>query len=62
MTGQKPEWEVLGMIDLNEVAEAIVQRDPEAARRAMVRHLENARQRYQQSALARGADRPSHAG
>lgn len=62
MTGQKPEWEVLGMIDLKKVAEAIVQHDPEAARRAMVRHLENARRRYQQSALEPGASRPSHAG
>ena len=28
MTGQKPEWEVLGMIDLKEVAEAIVRAIP----------------------------------
>lgn len=62
MTGQKPEWEVLGMIDLKEVAEAIVQRDPEAAQQAMVRHLENGRRRYQQLELAPRADRPSHAG
>ena len=62
MTGQEPEWEVLGMIDLREVAEAIVQRDPDAARQAMVRHLENARQRYQQPAPDLDADRPSHAG
>ena len=51
MTGQKPEWEVLGMTDLRRVAEAIVQGDPELARRSMVSHLENARQRYQQSAV-----------
>lgn len=57
MTGQKPEWEVLGMIDLKEVAEAILQRDPEAAQLAMVRHLENGRQRYQQPAMAARADR-----
>lgn len=62
MTGQKPEWEVLGMIDLKEVAERILQRDPEAAQLAMVRHLENGRQRYQQPAMASRADRPSHAG
>ena len=62
MTGQKPEWEILGMMDLKQVAEAMVQRDPEAARRAMVRHLENARQRYRESALEPGASRPTHAG
>jgi len=62
MTGRKPEWEVLGMIDLRVVAEAIVRRDPGAARQAMVRHLENARQRYLQATKASGADRPLNAG
>lgn len=62
MTGRKLEWEVLGMIDLKEVAEAIIQRDPEAAQRAMVRHLENGRQRYERPAPEPGADRLSHAG
>lgn len=62
MTGQKPEWEVLGMMDLKEVAEAIIRRDPDAAQQAMVRHLENGRQRYQQPAPAHVADRPSNAG
>jgi GntR family transcriptional regulator, transcriptional repressor for pyruvate dehydrogenase complex len=46
MTGLLPEWEVLGMMDLKEVAEAIVGRDAPAAEVAMVRHLENGRQRY----------------
>ncbi len=62
MTGQRPEWEVLGMMDLKEVAEAILRRDPEAAQQAMVRHLENGRQRYQQPAPARGRDRSSDGG
>ena len=44
LTGMEPEWEVLGMIDLKEVAEAIVRHDPAAAQLAMVRHLENGRQ------------------
>jgi GntR family transcriptional regulator, transcriptional repressor for pyruvate dehydrogenase complex len=47
MTGRKFEWEVLGMMDVKAVAEAILQRDPDAAQRAMVRHLQNARQRYE---------------
>jgi DNA-binding FadR family transcriptional regulator len=62
ITGQKPEWEVLGMIDLKEVAEAILRRDRESAQRAMVRHLEGARQRYKQPMREPVADRPSHAG
>ena len=46
MTGERPEWEVLGMLDLKDVAEAIVRRDAPTAETAMVRHLENGRQRY----------------
>jgi GntR family transcriptional repressor for pyruvate dehydrogenase complex len=46
LTGRDPEWEVLGMVDLKAVAEAIVRGDAAAAQLAMVRHLENARQRY----------------
>ncbi len=62
MTGQRPEWEVLGMIDLKKVAEAILQRDPVVAQQAMVRHLENGRQRYQQPAMPLPSDRPSDGG
>lgn len=46
LTGERPEWEVLGMMDLKDVAEAIVGRDAAVAEAAMVRHLENGRQRY----------------
>jgi GntR family transcriptional repressor for pyruvate dehydrogenase complex len=49
LTGQEPEWEVLGMVDLKAVAEAIVRRDPSAAQLAMRRHLDNGQQRYLQA-------------
>ena len=61
LTGMEPEWEVLGMIDLKEVAEAIVRHDPAAAQLAMVRHLENGRQRYQRRVTSPGPDRLQHA-
>lgn len=54
LTGQEPEWEMLGMVDLKEVAEAIVRRDPPAAQLAMLRHIENGRQRYQQRVASPG--------
>ena len=47
LTGQEPDWELLGMIDLKEVAEAIARRDPLAAQEAMIRHLDDGKQRYQ---------------
>lgn len=47
LTGLDPEWEALGMVDLKDVAEAIVRRDPASAQAAMVRHIENGRRRYQ---------------
>lgn len=62
LTGQEPEWEVLGMIDLKAVAESIVRRDPDDARNAMLRHLDNGRQRYQRRTLNTGRDRPQHGG
>ena len=54
LTGQDPEWEALGMVDLKAVAEGLVRRDPDVAREAMVLHIDNARQRYRRRAL--GAD------
>jgi GntR family transcriptional repressor for pyruvate dehydrogenase complex len=62
LTGQEPEWEVLGMIDIKAVAESIVRRDPDDARNAMLRHLDNGRQRYQRRTLNTGRDRPQHGG
>jgi len=61
LTGQEPEWEVLGMVDLKAVAEAIIRRDPVAAQLAMRRHLDNGQQRYLQ-AVARTAARPEVSG
>jgi GntR family transcriptional repressor for pyruvate dehydrogenase complex len=58
LTGQEPEWEVLGMIDLKAVAESIVRRDPDGARTAMLRHLDNGRQRYKRRTLDADRDRP----
>ncbi len=51
LTGLEPEWETLGMIDLKVVAESIVERNPDKARDAMIRHLDNGRQRYQRRTL-----------
>jgi GntR family transcriptional regulator, transcriptional repressor for pyruvate dehydrogenase complex len=62
LTGQEPDWEVLGMIDLKAVAEAIVRRDPPAAQLAMIRHLENGQQRYQRRVANPGPDRPENGG
>jgi DNA-binding FadR family transcriptional regulator len=53
LTGQDPEWEVLGMVDLKAVAEAILRHDPAAAQAAMLRHLENGQRRYLQAVAAR---------
>ncbi len=55
-TGERPEWEVLGMMDLRDVAEAIVRRDPAAAEAAMVRHLENGRKRYRRRTPGPGSE------
>ena len=60
LTGQEPDWEVLGMIELREVAEAILRRDPPAAQEAMIRHLDNGKQRYQRRMVNAGPER--HAG
>jgi GntR family transcriptional repressor for pyruvate dehydrogenase complex len=62
LTGQEPDWEVLGMIDLKAVAEAIVRRDPPAAQLAMIRHLENGQQRYQRRVANQDPDRPENGG
>lgn len=60
LTGQEPEWEVMGMVDLREVADSILAHDPDAAKAAMVRHLDNGRQRYRTRAV--GTDGPQRGG